>query len=545
MVFNFMTSIAYSNILNQEQIAVVGQTMKLSKDPNFTGHILNLPMGFGKTRTIVAVGLNLYRRILVICSKTLITSWINELDSVFKFKKDVDYEILHKDYMGSTDAWTIRHSTRIVITTPEVVLASFKNNEISRQYVVKNEQINHYIKPSKPYGKLSYGLENLHRINWEGIVVDEFHNYTNFASQKCQAISSLVCNHRWLLSGTPLPEPKIDRLFGVFLLLNQKTPNNLPQCAKFVTSLEFKGLNAYSICVAQPVVLPCKLNQHYVIYTLGKQEKSSYRMFKLIINKWSKFYTDQKALLGGNNSDVRKIRGNLVTLMTYLRQLLVDPSIGVNNLIDKIKTQPELQPLYKTTKKMIKYIDIKSTRFLKVAEILQSHKQQKILVFGCYADCLKSCLKYYQQEYSDIPLFRLDGIMSATQRADTLDKFRTSETGVLFLTYQLGSEGLNLQEASVVIHLDLYWNRHKEDQAVSRCYRLGQKAEHVDQYYIISNTSFERALLDRHRTKLQMIDDVTNGPISKGKIKAIKFIDMLNMLDLEDIDQAIVDRSSV
>ena len=48
---------------------------------------------------------------------------------------------------------------------------------------------------------------------------------------------------------------------------------------------------------------------------------------------------------------------------------------------------------------------------------------------------------------------------------------------VLILQIQTGCEGLNLQEYSEVYFVSPHWNPAVEDQAIARCYRIGQKEE--------------------------------------------------------------------
>ena len=53
----------------------------------------------------------------------------------------------------------------------------------------------------------------------------------------------------------------------------------------------------------------------------------------------------------------------------------------------------------------------------------------------------------------------------------------TSGAKVLILQIQTGCEGLNLQEYSEVYFVSPHWNPAVEDQAIARCYRIGQKEE--------------------------------------------------------------------
>ena len=76
----------------------------------------------------------------------------------------------------------------------------------------------------------------------------------------------------------------------------------------------------------------------------------------------------------------------------------------------------------------------------------------------------------------------------------------------LLLTTDLLSEGLNLQEASVVVHLDYPWNPARLDQRVGRVRRIGSRHERVTVYSLAPPAPVERLLQldDRLRTKLRV-----------------------------------------
>lgn len=83
---------------------------------------------------------------------------------------------------------------------------------------------------------------------------------------------------------------------------------------------------------------------------------------------------------------------------------------------------------------------------------------------------------------------------------------RAAERIDVLLTTDLLSEGLNLQEASVVVHLDLPWNPARLDQRVGRVRRLGSRHEVVTVYSVAPPASAERLLRieQRLRDKLRL-----------------------------------------
>ena len=71
----------------------------------------------------------------------------------------------------------------------------------------------------------------------------------------------------------------------------------------------------------------------------------------------------------------------------------------------------------------------------------------------------------------------------------------------LLITTDLLSEGLNLQEASVIVHLDLPWNPARLEQRVGRARRLGSRHPVVSVYSIAPPAAAERML--RIETRLR------------------------------------------
>lgn len=132
--------------------------------------------------------------------------------------------------------------------------------------------------------------------------------------------------------------------------------------------------------------------------------------------------------------------------------------------------------------------------------------------------------------------YTIQSTMNITARGAEIEKFKLSENGLLFLTYQLGSEGLNLQFCDTLIFADMYWNMGKINQAEARIIRPGQLSKQVDIYYLISNTAIEKGILEKQNDKLVIIDEIKNGKM-KSQIRTLNTQDVIKILDDEDNTQ--------
>jgi hypothetical protein len=71
---------------------------------------------------------------------------------------------------------------------------------------------------------------------------------------------------------------------------------------------------------------------------------------------------------------------------------------------------------------------------------------------------------------------RIDGTVKTTQRQELIDQFNEDDSYDCFLlSSQTGSLGITLTAADRIILIDPWWNPSRDNQAVDRIYRIGQK----------------------------------------------------------------------
>ncbi|MBI5496270.1 MAG: DEAD/DEAH box helicase [Deltaproteobacteria bacterium] len=87
----------------------------------------------------------------------------------------------------------------------------------------------------------------------------------------------------------------------------------------------------------------------------------------------------------------------------------------------------------------------------------------------------------------------LHGGVPQQHRAALLDSFRSDPAIPVLLSSDAGGVGLNLQEATYVINLDIPWNPGKLDQRTGRAHRLGQ-TRGVTVIHLCSEAGIERGI---------------------------------------------------
>lgn len=110
-----------------------------------------------------------------------------------------------------------------------------------------------------------------------------------------------------------------------------------------------------------------------------------------------------------------------------------------------------------------------------------------------------------QNELQTTPLF-FHGSLNTAQREAMLKQFQEDdESKIMILSLKAGGTGLNLTNATNVIHYDLWWNPAVEDQATDRTYRIGQK-NNVMVHRLITLGTFEEKIDEMIKKKKELVN---------------------------------------
>jgi len=104
----------------------------------------------------------------------------------------------------------------------------------------------------------------------------------------------------------------------------------------------------------------------------------------------------------------------------------------------------------------------------------------------------------------------LHGGVPSFKRKDLIKRFRKEPDCRLFLSTEAGSVGMNLQNASVVINMDLPWNPAVLEQRIGRVHRLGQHRP-VRVVNFIASGAIEHGMLSLLSFKKSLFAGVLDG----------------------------------
>jgi SNF2 family DNA or RNA helicase len=160
-----------------------------------------------------------------------------------------------------------------------------------------------------------------------------------------------------------------------------------------------------------------------------------------------------------------------------------------------------------------------------LAEILEKKDDHKILVFSQFVgmlDLVKSQLDKHEIGYA-----YLTG--KSTKRKTIVEEFQEDDKIRVFLiSLKAGGTGLNLTQADYVYIIDPWWNPAVENQAIDRCYRIGQE-KHVVAVRLICPGTIEEKIMDLQQSKRTLAEDLIQTDTSI--LKSLKQEDLLSLLD--------------
>jgi superfamily II DNA or RNA helicase len=152
-------------------------------------------------------------------------------------------------------------------------------------------------------------------------------------------------------------------------------------------------------------------------------------------------------------------------------------------------------------------------RAARILALRERHPNARVVVFSQYADSVAGLFRQLR-EHPRVGALTADGGQVAggtLTRAEVLARFapraqgvgapRVAETIDLLLTTDLLSEGVNLQDASVAVHLDMPWTAARLDQRVGRIARIGSAHERVFVYAMLPPAGAEQIVRVEHRLR--------------------------------------------
>jgi len=328
------------------------------------------------------------------------------------------------------------------------------------------------------------------------IILDEAQRIKNWKTRRAQSVKKLDSKHAIVLTGTPL-ENRLEELHSIvefvdrfhlgpmfrFLAEHQHVDevgrvigyHNLSKIAKSLEPILVRRTRHEVL-----KELPDRLDKNYFVPMTKEQMKhheENGETVARIVAKWRRFgflsETDQRRL------------------MIALQNMRM--SCNSTYLLDK-KTD----------------FGVKADELVSVLEETFERPDTKAVVFSQWLGTHELLVDRLESSKRDYVLFH--GGVASRKRKELIKQFKNDPKCRVFLSTDAGGVGLNLQDASTVVNMDLPWNPAVLEKRIGRIHRLGQHKP-VRVVNFVAQGTIEHGML----SLLSFKQSLFSGVLDKGK----------------------------
>ena len=419
--------------------------------------------------------------------------------------------------MGKTFVATAiaRQSSRTLIVTP-AALASMWRDALAASETTADLVTFERLSRTKAAGALS--------SDYDLIIVDEAHHAKNPTTQRYRSLAKLARNARvLLLTATPIHNraSEMHALLSLFLGSRGRslTTGELARC---VVRREHSEL---APATAIPLILPTRHlqvsdNRRIVQELMDLPPPLPVRDGGLggaligrgLVHQWASSDAALREAVQRRIAKAAALAASLesghyptaIELETWIYgegalqlgfpELLSSPVDGAGALLDSVRFHLDALQEFHGRYRLDTKLDAERADIL--ARIRKAHTDARIVAFAQYAETVSMLFRRLSGIGGVAMLTARGGMVAGGRltRDETLARFAPRGSGVappptaqridLLLTTDLLSEGVNLQDADVVIHLDVPWTAARMEQRVGRVARLGSIHPRVQVYLI-------------------------------------------------------------
>jgi len=334
-------------------------------------------------------------------------------------------------------------------------------------------------------------LSGPRRRVWGVVVLDEAQKIKNRSTDVSTVCKMLPRSRSWALTGTPL-ENKVDDLVSIMEFLQPNVGGDPvpplrygPELLARHRQIQLRRRKADVLTELPPKTV------NRMLLDLSDEQMRTYRR------------AEEEGVLELRARGETIHLTHVLQLITRLKQICnFCPETGASAKLDDLLSRLEIL----------------------------NDEGHKALVFTQYTDDLFGA-KAIERGISRYLPVTYTGDLSVAERAERLARFKSrQEHRALVLSLRAGGQGLNLQEASYVVHFDRWWNPAVERQAEDRSHRIGQTVPVTVYTYTCADTIEERiaALLEEK----QRLFDVLVDDVSMDLDRLLTADDLFGLFDL-------------
>ena len=406
-------------------------------------------MGLGKTMQIIALLLVLKKRrsktpSLLVLPASLLANWKDELDH---YGPSLRCLFVHTSLMSKQEIEALANTDGAGLAGIDLVLTTY--GMLLRQSWLQAQ-------------------------DWRLLILDEAQAIKNPASRQTRATKKLKAGSRIALTGTPI-ENRLGDLWSLFDFLCPGLLGSASRFKAFTKSLAAGENDQYAPLrnLVRPYILRRLKTDKSIISDLPEKTE---------VHAWCGLSKTQAALY---RKEVKQLATSLETLDGMKRRGLV------------LATLMRLKQICNHPSQLLgddRYDPGSSGKFARLAELCEeiASRQEKLLVFTQFREITGPLAAFLTEQFGQ-PGLVLHGGTPVKQRKRLVDEFQQEDGPPFFiLSLKAGGTGLNLTEASHVIHFDRWWNPAVENQATDRAFRIGQRNNVLVHKFVCQGTVEEK-----------------------------------------------------
>jgi len=366
------------------------------------------------------------------------------------------------------------------------------------------------------------------------LVLDEAHHARNPATRRYAALAALAARAPvLLLTATPVHNARgeLTSLFALFLGARAHAMPDAELACLIVRRERSEVANAvpipeapapewihvaddesllHDLLALPPPLPPAKGGDGGVLLTwslLRQWASSRAALAGALRRRIARGIALESALEQGRLPDRRELRAWCAAsdaVQLAFPQLMAAPAAQPHALLELVRAH--LAAVRALLARTIANREVDASRARALREIAALHTGEKVLAFSAYADTVQALFAELR-DVAGVAALTARGARVAggrLSRREALERFAPRGTGApaprgieridVLLATDLASEGLNLHDASVVVHLDLPWTPARLEQRVARSRRLGAQHARTASYAIAPPADAERVL---------------------------------------------------
>ncbi len=437
-------------------------------------------MGLGKTLQVLTFleklrSENKKARVLLIVPASLLGNWQKEAE---KFVPSMPLYVLHG---GNAAAYgqAVRERTEFLMITT--------------------------------YG-MAARIGELAEVLWDCLILDEAQAIKNPGTKQTRQIKKIRAKMKIAMTGTPI-ENELANLWSLFDFLDKGLLGGSDEFRSYCKRLQ---TNPEGYARLKGMIAPFMLRRLKTDKTIISDlpEKLEQVDYVDVSKKQAVLYRKYVAELAEKLEECEGLqrRGLILASLTKLKQICNHP--------DQYLGQDA-------------YIAQESGKFEFLREICETiaEKRERVLVFTQFKEIVDYLDRFLESVFH-AKGFVLHGGTPVAQRSKIVEEFQGEQyVPYIVLSVRAGGTGLNLTNASHVIHFDRWWNPAVENQATDRAYRIGQK-KNVIVHKLVCRGTIEEKIDEMISAKKELAENVV-GSGGENWITEMSNEELMNILRLE------------